>query len=81
MQARFPNFVKEQDCPWGRRDFHSLSDEIREQFLRTELPVAMITSDDENEVRDLFVRLQAGLPLNPQEKRDVHPGNFTEFIL
>lgn len=80
-QARFPNFVKEQPCPWGRRDFHSLPVEIQEQFLQTELPVAMITSEDPNEVRDLFVRLQAGLPLNPQEKRDVHPGNFTDFVL
>ena len=80
-QARFPNFLKEEPCPWGRKDYHTLPDEIQELFLKTELPVAMITSDDSNEVRDLFVRLQAGLPLNAQEKRDVHPGNFTDFIL
>ena len=80
-QARFPNFLKEDPCPWGRKDYHTLPDEFQEQFLNTELPVAMITSDDSNEVRDLFVRLQSGLPLNPQEKRDVHPGNFTDFVL
>jgi hypothetical protein len=80
-QARFPLFLKDQPCPWGRKDFHSLPDELREQFLQTELPVAMITSDESNEVRDLFVRLQGGMPLNPQEKRDVHPGNFTDFVL
>ena len=80
-QARFPNFVKEQPCPWGRKDFHSLTDDLQSRFLQTELPVALITSDDSNEVRDLFVRLQAGLPLNAQEKRDVHPGDFTNFVL
>ena len=80
-QARFPIFLKEQPCPWGRRDFHSLSEELKKQFSQTELPVAMITSDEPNEVRDLFVRLQGGMPLNPQEKRDVHPGNFTDFVL
>ena len=80
-QARFPNFVREQPCPWGRKDFHALDEELRLKFLKTELPVAMITSESPNEVRDLFVRLQAGLPLNAQEKRDAHPGNFTDFIL
>ena len=80
-QARFPHFLKEESCPWGRKDFHSLTQELQTQFLETKLPIAMITSDDPNEVRDLFVRLQAGLPLNAQEKRDVHPGNFTDFIL
>ena len=80
-QARFPNFVKEQPCPWGGKDFHALDEELRLKFLKTELPIAMITSESPNEVRDLFVRLQAGLPLNAQEKRDVHPGNFTDFIL
>lgn len=80
-RARFPLFLKEELCPWGRKDVHSLTDELREQFFQTKLPVAMITSDEHNEVRDLFVRLQGGLPLNPQEKRDVHPGNFTDFVL
>src|SRR5204863_2957760 len=31
--------------------------------------------------RDLFIRLQAGLPLNAQEKRDAWPGGYTEFTL
>src|SRR5205823_13178717 len=30
---------------------------------------------------DLFIRLQAGMPLNSQEKRDAWPGNFTEYVL
>jgi hypothetical protein len=41
----------------------------------------MIETDNANEARDLFIRLQAGMPLNAQEKRDAWPGKFTEFVL
>ncbi len=54
---------------------------MQDKLLETKLPVAYIKTDDINEVRDLFVRLQSGRPLNPQEKRDSYPGEFTEFIL
>ena len=40
-----------------------------------------IETQNENEARDLFVRLQAGMPLTSQEKRDAWPGQFTDFIL
>ena len=80
-QARFPKFLKEQPCPWAGLPFQSLPEALAAKFLDAELPIARITSDDANEVRDLFVRLQSGLPLNPQEKRDAYPGGFTDFIL
>ena len=80
-QARFPVFLKEQPCPWGRKSFESLPQELQKRFLEKEVPVAEITSPNPNEVRDLFVRLQAGLPLGPQEKRDAQPGDFTQFVL
>lgn len=81
VAARFPAFIREQDCPWASQRFDNLSDELRQQFLDTKIPVAMIKTEQRNEVRDLFVRLQSGLPLNHQETRDAWPGNFTEFIL
>ena len=80
-KARFPRFLQEQPCPWGGKDFHGLSDDQKERLLKTRLPIALIETEDRNEVRDLFVRLQAGLPLNAQEKRDSYPGEFTEFVL
>ena len=58
-QARFPIFLKEQPCPWGRKAFESLTEELQTEFLRTKLPVAIITSASTHEVRDLFVRLQS----------------------
>ena len=80
-KAKFPAFLQKYDCPWGGKNFDGLSNELQSKLLETKLPVAFITTDDGNEVRDLFVRLQSGRPLNPQEKRDSYPGEFTEFIL
>ena len=83
-RARFPAFIQDTQkhpCPWGGRDFDNLPDEWKNMLLEKELPVAFIRDADDNEVRDLFVRLQAGFPLNEQEKRDSLPGEFTDFIL
>jgi len=80
-EARFPNYLKSEPCPWGGLDFHSLTPELQEQFLSTPLSVVRIETDNENEIRDLFIRLQSGVPLNAQETRDAWPGDFTEYIL
>jgi len=80
-KAKFPKFVKEQDCPWAGKTFSDLPDELKKQFRQIELPAVVVETDNEHEVRDLFVRLQSGLPLNAQETRDSWPGDFTDFIL
>ena len=80
-KAKFPAFLKQYECPWGGKYFEGLSSDLKRRLLATKLPVAFIKTDNANEVRDLFVRLQSGKPLNPQEKRDSYPGEFTEFIL
>lgn len=80
-EARFPSFIEEQPCPWGGKAFEDLSSDLQKAFLETPLSVVMIQTDLPNEARDLFIRLQAGMPLNSQEKRDAWPGNFTEFVL
>ena len=72
--ARFPDFITKEPCPWGGRGFPDLSDELKEQFLDTPLRIVKIETHDPNQARDLFVRLQAGMPLNSQEKRDAWPG-------
>lgn len=79
--ARFPVFVKKQPCPWGRCSFQELTDELKQKFLNTPLRIVRIETHDPNEARDLFVRLQSGIPLNSQEKRDAWPGQFTDFVL
>jgi hypothetical protein len=80
-EARFPDFIKRQPCPWGRSSFQELSDELKTEFLDTSLRIVRIETHDPNEARDLFVRLQAGMPLTSQEKRDAWPAQFTDFVL
>jgi hypothetical protein len=80
-EARFPQFIVNMPCPWAGCSFEALSPDLKKSFLETKLPVVKITIQQEIEARDLFIRLQAGLPLNAQEKRDAWPGGFTEFIL
>lgn len=80
-KARFPAFLQSQPSPWSGEDIHGFSDELKTQLLNTKIPVAYITTDNDHEVRDLFVRLQSGFPLNAQEKRDSYPGDFVDFIL
>lgn len=78
---KFPNFVKGKDCPWAGKRFKDLDESLKQQFLRQPVVVYQIETNDGNEIRDLFIRLQGGTPLSPQEKRDSWPGNFTEYIL
>lgn len=65
---------------WVGRKFQDLDPSDKERLLKHELLVVQITAD-RNEVRDLFIRLQAGTPLTAQEKRDAWPGDFTTFVI
>ena len=77
----FPRGIREGPCPWAHKSFADLSSELREKFLQTPLPVVLIESfDSEDEVRDLFIRLQAGTALTRQQVRDAWPGNIGPFI-
>lgn len=79
--AKFPRFIREQPCAWAHKNFDGIDSHLKDAFLDATIPVARIETKDPNEVRDLFVRLQAGVPLSAQERRDAFPGNFTDFIL
>ena len=82
--SKLPVFLRDTDkypCPWSGKYFNTLTEKLKEELLNTDLSVAFITDADENEVRDLFIRLQSGSALNEQEKRDAYPGQFTDFIL
>jgi hypothetical protein len=80
-KARFPDFIKSIPCPWAHCDYFTLLQELKQKFDDTEIFIVKVTTENDDEARDLFIRLQAGLPLNPQEKRDAWPGGYTEFTL
>jgi len=78
---KFPNFMKNDPCPWAGKRFGDLSKDLQDQLIGHKTVVYEIETDNENSIRDLFIRLQGGTPLTPQDKRDSWPGKFTEFIL
>ena len=78
---RFPTFVKDDPCPWGGKRFSELSEDLKSRLRDHKVTIHKIATDNENSIRDLFIRLQGGTPLSPQDKRDSWPGNFTEFVL
>jgi hypothetical protein len=65
---------------WSGKQFDELSSEDKDRLLKRELLVIEMTAEP-NEVRSLFIRLQAGTPLTAQQKRDAWPGNFTNFVI
>ena len=79
--AKFPFFLKDEPCDWADKKFSNLSSEIRERFLNTPLSIVEMECSTQDEVRDLFTRLQAGTPLSAQEKRDAMVGDFAELVL
>lgn len=78
--GRFPKSLVDAPCAWAGRDIHQIDDETRTAFFSTSLSSVDIEMQDENEVRDLFIRLQGGKPLTPQEQRDAWPGKFGGFV-
>jgi hypothetical protein len=76
-----PPAVKQLPCPWGGLTFSGLPADLREQFLALELPIVLIEdAATPDEVRDLFIRLQAGTPLTTQQVRDAWPGRVGPYI-
>ena len=66
--------------PWTGKKFEELAPDDRKRLIERDLLVVEMAAEP-NEVRDLFIRLQAGTPLTAQEKRDAWPGDFTDFVI
>ena len=60
--------------------YADLSDDIRLKFDTYSLDVIVLTDTDEDEVREMFLRLQNGTTLKAQEKRNAMPGKMRAFI-
>ena len=77
---RFPASVKSTACSWADKLFDTLDGNDKKRFLDCKVPVAIMECSDD-EARDLFIRLQGGSSLDPQEVRDSWPGNFCQIVL
>jgi hypothetical protein len=61
-------------------DYESLPDDLRVRFDSYSLDVVILEDTDEDEVREMFLRLQNGTSLKAQEKRNAFPGQMRAFV-
>jgi len=77
-----PASIRKLPCPWSGRTFDGLDDATKKRFLQTDVPVVVITAvSTPDEIRDLFIRLQAGTALTRQQVRDAWPGNVGPYVV
>jgi len=62
------------------KKYDDLPDELRKHFDIYPLDVVVVTDCEEDDVRDMFLRLQNGTQLKAQEKRNAMPGRMRDFI-
>ena len=60
--------------------YEDLTDDLRLQFDTYTLDVVVLTETDEDEVREMFLRLQNGTTLKAQEKRNAMPGRMRDAV-
>lgn len=60
--------------------YDDLPDELRMKFDVYALDVVVLEDTDEDEVREMFLRLQNGTSLKAQEKRNAYPRRMRDFV-
>jgi len=80
-RLRLPASVAAEPAHWAGRTWTELTPELQQHLRNSKLRVFVVehpTGDDE--VRDLFIRLQAGTALTRQQIRDAWPGPMAPFV-
>ena len=60
--------------------YAQLPDDLRLVLGNYPLDIVILEETDEDEVREMFLRLQNGTSLKAQEKRNAYPGQMRDFI-
>jgi hypothetical protein len=60
--------------------YHELPLDVRLKWEIYNLDVVVMAEADEEETREMFLRLQNGTSLKAQEKRNAMPGNMRDFV-
>lgn len=64
----------------SKMKYSDLPDELRLRFDTYSLDVIVLSDTDEDEVREMFLRLQNGTTLKAQERRNAMPGQMRDFV-
>ena len=68
------------ESPIAGLKLEELPDELRIRFDTYPLDIILVEDADEDEVREMFLRLQNGTSLRAQEKRNAYPGAMRDFV-
>jgi len=80
-KLKLPMSMRNLPVPWAKKTFSMLGSEHQEILKTRKLNVYVLSSiDHEDQVRDLFIRLQSGTALTRQQIRDAWPGAVGPFI-
>lgn len=80
-RLKVPKSIAMRPAPWADRSYFDLSPELQDQFNQTEIAVFIVGPEAvDDEIRDLFIRLQSGTALSRQQIRDAWPGNLGPFV-
>lgn len=60
--------------------YDDLPDDLMARFDIYSFDVVILEETDEDEVREMFIRLQNGTSLKAQEKRNAYPGQMRSFV-
>lgn len=60
--------------------YEELPDDLRSDLDTYTLDIVILEETDEDEVREMFLRLQNGTSLKAQEKRNAYPGQMRDFV-
>lgn len=64
----------------AKMKYADLPEDLRLTFDNYPLDVIVLSDTNEDEVREMFLRLQNGTTLKAQEKRNAMPGNMRNFV-
>ena len=68
------------DCNIAGLKYVDLPDELRVRLDIYPLDIVLVEDADEDEVREMFLRLQNGTSLRAQEKRNAYPGKMRDYV-
>lgn len=80
-KLKLPLSMRDTPVSWARKSFSMLGPDDQQRLKSRELDVYILDNvDHEDQVRDLFIRLQSGTALTRQQIRDAWPGAVGPFI-
>jgi len=80
LEDEYPLLIEYSGSQLGSTKYSKLPPEIQVALDNYELNVVELLNYDDNDIRNLFRRLQSGKPLNAGEKLNAFPGSITPMM-